>query len=214
VPPPDVRYDVVAAPQPNNLPIIMQSATDGKYNYYLLDIGYINNVPIFSGNTVRYTGQIPLTVSFTKTTVEEKKVEEAVSKTISESTQDADIRELGGKIGFETAGIAKLWGAKISGEINYSRTWGTVKENTTSITSTYTTARTTAQSLEESISFTVGEHGETVGFYRLTLFSTCDVYFLLKTNQDNSQIIECIATMCARPNTYFKLDYSVLYLNP
>ena len=203
----DARYDVVAAPQPDNLPIIMQSVTDGTYNYYLLDIGYIKNVPISYGNTIKYMGQTPLTVSFTRTSVEEHKVEESISKTISESTQVTHMNELGGKLGVETVGIAKLWGAKITAEVEYKRTWGTVTDNATSTTSTYTTANSIAQSLEESIVYTVGEHGEAAGFYRLTLFATCDVYYLLTTKKDNSQIVDCIATMCARPNTYFALDY-------
>jgi len=207
----NARYDVVVAPQPGNMPIIMQSATDGTYNYYLLDIGYIKNVPISSGNTIKYNGQTPLTVSFTKTSVEEKKVEEAVSKTVSESTQETHMNELGGKFGVDIGPIKKIF--NFSAEVSYTRTWGTVTDKSSSITSTYTTAITIAQSLEESIIYTIGEHGEAVGFYQLTLFATCDVYFLLKTNKDNSQIIECIATMCARPNTYFALDFDAENIN-
>ena len=203
------RYDIIAAPQPNDLPIIIHSITDGVYNYYLLDIGYVKNVPISSGDTVKYTGQIPLTVSFTKSTTTTKTIETAVSKTFSESIQESHMNELGGKFGVETSGIAKLWGAKFSVEVNYSRTWGTVTDNTNSITSTYTTAESIANSLENSISFTVGEHGEAVGFYRLSLFSICDIYFLLKTNIDNSQLVECTAIMCARSNNYFAIDYDV-----
>jgi len=201
----NVRYEFVAAPQPNDLPIVIQSATDGTFNYYLFDIGYIKNVPISSGNTIRYNGQTPLSVSFTKTTIEEERVEETVSKTISESIQETQMNELGGKFGVDIGPIKKI--LNFSAEVSYKRTWGTVIDKSISTTSIYTTAYNRVQSLEESISFTIGKHGEAIGFYRLSLFATCDVYFLLKTNRDNSQIVECVTTMCARPETYFALDF-------
>jgi hypothetical protein len=196
-------YEIIAAPQPNSLPIIMESATDGKNNYYLLDIGIVNNVLLSYGDIIKYTGQTPLTVEFKRSSVTEKKVEESVSRTVSESIQETDMNELGGKFGIEL----DIYGQKIITEINYSRTWGTTTDKTNSTTNTYTTANSIAKGLEKTITYTVGEHGEAVGFYRLSLFAACDIYFFLKTNIDNSQLVECTAIMCARPNHYFALEY-------
>ncbi|MCL2185957.1 MAG: hypothetical protein FWB86_08930 [Treponema sp.] len=201
----NARYDVITAPQPENIPNIMQSATDGTYNYYLLDIGYVKNTPVYSGLIAYYDGRSPLEIIFEKTSITVEKMEEVVIKTISESTQETHMNELGGKFGVDIGPLKKI--LNFSAEVNYTRTWGTVTDKSSSTTSIYTTANTRAESLKQSITYFVGGHGEAAGYYRITLFATCDVYFLLKTNKDNSQIIECVATMCARPNTYFALDY-------
>jgi len=110
------RYDIVAAPQYNDLPIIIDSVTDGLYNYYRLDIGYIKNVPIYSCDFFYYEGgPSPRELLIEKYEVDYKKVENAISKTVSESIQETSMNEAGGKIGVEVP----LWAATLSAEANY-----------------------------------------------------------------------------------------------
>lgn len=113
---------------------------------------------------------------------------------------------MGQTFSVETAGVAALW-AKVGGEVSTTITIGGGYDKTKSTTSTLTTANSVAEGLEESITYIVGEHGEAAGFYRIALFASFDVYFLLKTNLDNSKLVECTAILCARSNNYFALDY-------
>ena len=206
------RYDITSSPIIGGLPPIMDSATDGTYNYYLIDGGYIQNVPLSSGSIITYNGQTPITVSFTKTTVSETTVEQALSKTISESVSKTHMNEAGGKIGVEADSIVGIWGAKINVEGHYSRTWGTITEKTNSTTSTFSTANSFSESLSESITFTVGNAGELPGDYRLSLIATCDIYFIITTNHNNTILVDSTAVICARsnPQPRFALEYDVI----
>jgi len=205
------RYDVVAAPIDNIEPLIMALSTDDTYNYFIIDAGLIKNVPISSGSIISYNGQTAMEVEFTKTTVSEIAVENSLSTTVSESVITTKMNTAGGKIGIETGGIAKLFGAKISAEGNYSRTWGTETENAYSTTSTLTTATRFSESISESIKYTIGNRNEKAGDYRLSLVAACDIYFFLTTNRDNSVLIESTAVICARsiPQPRYVVEYDV-----
>lgn len=204
----DSRYEAVSAPLSNHLPIIVDSVTDCTYNYYVLDVGYVKNVPISSGITFYYNGVTPMTVMFQQSDVTERTVETSLSQTLSQTVSETVMNEAGVSLTVGTGDFLSKF-IKVEVEGHYTRTWGGSTERTNSMTNTFITADTTARSLTQSITFTVGEHNEAIGDYRLSLFAICDVYYVLKTNRDNTEIIECKAEICARPNTQkFALDYA------
>ena len=200
------RYQIVNAPRINSAPPLISSSTDLTYNYYLVDAGYIENTPISSGNIIYWNGETPLTTEFSKTTVSEEEVSESMEKTLSECISKNKSNDLGGSISYSTPENA-LWGS-VTGEIAYTRTWGTSEEKNNSISNTYTVAQTKSESIAQSISYTVGEHNERIGFYRLSLVTTCDAYYFITTNRDNTKVIDSRMVLCARSNTRFILEYS------
>ncbi len=201
-------YSSVRAPMIGNAPPLIASSTDNEYNYYLIDGGYVKNTPISSGLTIGYNGQTPITVRFEKSVVTTQSVEESLSKAVSESISNTWTGSASVSLSYESSSLAKLFGGSITGEIEYSRQWGSVSEKSNSTTNTYTVASETAESLTQSIEYTVGENNEPAGDYRLSMVTTCDVYYLLKTNRNNTELIEVESVLCARSDVRFVLQYS------
>ena len=202
------RYSPVSAPIINNAPPLIASSTDYTFNYFLVDGGYIKNTPISSGLIVGYNGQTPMTVRFEKSTVTTNSVEESLSKTISESVSETRSGSASINISYETGSLAKLLAGKISVGAEYSRQWGTTTENSNSTSSTYTVANEVAESLTQSIEYTIGENNEAIGDYRLSMVTTCDIYYLITTTRDNTELKEIKMVLCARPDVRFILEYS------
>lgn len=198
------RYQVVSAPMENG-PIVCESFTDGKANYYMLDLGYVKNVPLSSGSTIMYNGQTPITISIEKSQITEKTVEEAVEKTVSESTTVSSSGSASFSVGCEI-GNQDWWG-KIKLEASYSRYWGTSTEKAYSTSNTWTTAESCSNSISESLTTTIGSNKEKAGYYRLSMFATCDLFALVETNLDNSQMTSITYVVCARDNPKFVIDY-------
>lgn len=163
---------------------ILDSYTDSFQNYYLVDMGCINNTHLSTSHLVYYNGQSPITASVTTTTSDS--VANATSSTISNSYSLTN--STGSTTGLnETLEIKN--GFYVKQSFNYSSS-----DNSSSSTSS---ERATETAIEEVLStlnsttteFTVGEHGEKAGWYRYGLYAIVDIYFMLTTSFDNSELI-------------------------
>ena len=199
------RYLTKAAPMDDGV-IIADSISDGNYNYFVLDVGYIENVPLVSGTAFKYDGKTPLTVSLEKSQINESAIEKSASTTVSKAieTHNLGSASFGAslKIGGEMSPVSAEFSA------TYSRSWGNITENANSTTNTMTTAEAFSDTLSEAITITVGENDEPVGMYRISMFAVCDIYAQVKTTRDNSKLISVSFAVLARPNPYIALDYT------
>ena len=204
-------YKVVSAPMNSGM-IVIDSFRAGSVNYYYVDLGYAENVPIWSGMTVEYNQNQPNSpvLNFSKEMQNESTVEQSVSntlsKTVSESFSETNSTQVGCEVGIEIdAGFLKT-GTSYSASYENSRTWGTSKENQNSTTSAFSTAQNVAHSYGTSGTFTTGGCG--YGYYRLSILATCDIYALMKTNVDNSQVLEITYAVCPRDNAVLSIEFS------
>jgi hypothetical protein len=76
-----------------------------------------------------------------------------------------------------------------------------------STTNTYETAQSKSSEITDEISVTIGEHNEPAGLYRYSLFVTADVYYVLQTDTEKTEVKKAYTSWCARPTTYWALDY-------
>ncbi|MGN1235115.1 MAG: InlB B-repeat-containing protein [Christensenellaceae bacterium] len=194
------RYEIHSAPIHNNSLPLIDASTDYVYNYYLLDAGYIKNVPIVHGVETRYDGKHSPTITYSKSTVTTEEVASSIEKTASETISNTTMNAIG-------IGVEGSWGW-FTASLEYSRQWGTTIENKNSFTSVYTIANQTSEGMENSISYTIGEPTDEKGYYRISLVTTCDVYYLAKTNRDNTKLIDFTVFFCARGSQQFVLEYS------
>ncbi len=200
------RYLSVAAPI-NNVPNIVESATDNEYNYYFIDLGYAKGVPISSGTAIEYNGQTPITVSFEKSIVTQDSVSKSLTKAVSETVSVTSMGSATFKVGQKfkyNIGAAK---AETSINASYSRQWGTVTDKSNSTSDTYETATSETEELREAITYTIGDHDEEKGVYRLSLIGTCDIYAVVQTNLDNSSVVSISYTLSARDDMRIKIEY-------
>ncbi|MBE5730814.1 MAG: hypothetical protein E7350_02545 [Clostridiales bacterium] len=205
-------YTVVSAPmsEENGL-YVMDSVSDGEYNYYLLDLGYAKNVPIWIGPSTYWDpkgGSDYFTFLFEEIneTQVAKSVSNTLTKTVSNTTSGSASLELG--IEFE-AKKENLFAPSISvkGSVGttYSRSWGTATENACSQTDAWSETQTKASGYTATLSFPLGGYG--VGTYRISLLATCDIYALLETSTDNKEQLSITYSVYPR-NSEYKLEYS------
>lgn len=182
-----VEYKVVSAPMTNG-PIVMGMAKDNNNNYYLLDLGYIKNVPLSSGVIVHYDGITPITFGIKQSDISEESVSNSLANAVSNTIVDTKIGNASFQINqsFEY-GIRGAEGETSLGA-SYSREWGNSTENSFSTTDTYEKIETKAKENALEFTQTIGEHGEAVGYYKMQLMSTCDVFAVIKTNRNNSEL--------------------------
>lgn len=200
-------YTVVSAPMSENGLYVMDSVTDGERNYYLLDLGYAENVPIWSGQPREYNKHMAgyPELSFSKGKEFQTTVEKTISNTISKTVSDTSMNEFGVSASIE-AGLGKSQIAKLKASVSYSRTWGYTNEKQYSTTSAYSTAQTIAESYDEGYTVTIGGSG--YGWYRFSIVETCDIYVMLETDINNTQVFSTVYTICPRGSGGLTIEYS------
>lgn len=203
------RYSVHAVDNDTRLDY---SYTDGAFDYYYLYLGKVDFVPISSEGTKYYNGQTPISLSYSSATVTEQHIEEQNSLCITNTTQSqiTSRHETSVKSSTEIGASFMVASVKQSLEIGYTYAKESQQQHgySNSTTKTYTSFRSWQQTNSETISYTIGGHGERAGFYRYALFTTCDMYVtIVKDKMDGIYYYEF--SSFARPDTFFTaIDYS------
>jgi len=190
---------------------LVYSATDNTNNYYLFLLGHVDYVPIAFRTAVIYNGQTPITVGYSSSTVNETSVSRAVeeartnSVSINTSVTWGISTEVGFESGVEAFGLSAKVSAKIGTSVGGTNGWD--QTNTRSVTNTYTTASSYATIETDTVEVTIGNNNEAPGKYRYSLFATTDVYYVLITNKEKTQVVGAFTAVCARPVTGWGIDY-------
>jgi hypothetical protein len=193
-----------AAQSAQSSPYVLASSGIGKDDenknvyYYLYYLGYVKSVPIAYKTAYQYNGITPITITFQKDWVTEETITQSTTKTKEQTTAvnagttiEAGVEAKAGAIFTEV----KAWAS-------VAATFGTEFSNSVSTSNTLETAQTKASGESESISATIGEHGEEPGTYRYALFGLTDVYCLFAVDPETHNIINIDYTTCARESTY------------
>ncbi|MBE7091523.1 MAG: hypothetical protein E7363_06425 [Clostridiales bacterium] len=198
-------YSVVSAPMNNGL-VVIDSISEKDRNYYLVDLGYAVNVPIWSGGAVRYNKSLtnPPQLTFSKGSQTQSTVEQSVSDTISKTVTDINTGSASVEIGVEIGD--PLGVLKGSLKTSYSRQWGTTTDNTNSTTSAYSTAESIAETYNTEVVFATGGYG--YGYYRLAMLATCDIYAYIETSWDNTEVYSITYSTCPRDDAALSIEYS------
>jgi len=196
-------YKVVSAPMNNGM-IVIDSFTAENVNYYYVDLGYAENVPVWSGAALHYNqNQVTSpSLSFSKEMLTESAVESSISNTISKTLSQSFATSQSVQIGIE-AGSEQF---KASASYQNSRTWGTGTENQNSTTSALSRTQKVADAYGLSGTFYPGGCG--YGYYRLSILATCDIYALVKTNASNSEVLGITYAFCPRENAALVIEFS------
>ena len=103
--------------------------------------------------------------------------------------------------------MKKGWfSAKVSATAGGSNGWD--ETNTRSVTNTYTTTSSWSSQETDSYQTTIGNNDEPSGKYRFSLFATTDVYYVLVTNRERTQVTQAYTAVCARLQSLgWGLDY-------
>ncbi|MDY4592650.1 MAG: hypothetical protein SO434_04525 [Eubacteriales bacterium] len=183
---------------------VKDSYTDGQYNYYLINVGYIKNMYMSTLAMVEYNGN-PIdfseTVTTTATYMESLTYCVENSITFSKSNSNSVGIEIGTEIGF-----GKNNKFKISGQY----TWEGVDTNSSSTNTSKqdTTQKADSFARSQVCNFSLGK-GDKEGCYRYAIYATCDVYFNIKTSKDNANLLLSRTEVCSREGTFkVRSEYS------
>ena len=179
---------------------ILDSNTDGEYNYYLLYVGYIEDLYLSTLAAVEYTG-VPL--SYTKQITHETSCVESLTTSVSNCITVSDSQShkvgigAGWKKWFPFAGEFS-----ISANYEWNGVWSKSETNEMSTSNTSTTSKRFAETQTLSFEFKKDD-GNPIGKYRYALYSTCDVYFVIQTSLNNQDLLQLTTQACSREKDYF-----------
>jgi len=207
----EVRYQTVpykGSAGPGDEPYaLVYSSKDGTYKYYSYYAGYIDFVPLLYKQAVWYGGQTATTIGYEKNSQTENTVTHALETAVENSIEFSSSSEHSVLV---TAGVeVGTDGAKASLETSYGFT-KSVSETvgkSVSTTNTYETSTSHMEGETRSVSVTIGNNNEEPGMYRYALFATTDVFYNVTVNQATGKIDNVMVALCARPTTYWGIDY-------
>jgi len=175
---------------------------DENVNTYAKVLGTVFSVPLASTAAIYYDGVTPQTITYQRSDVNETSISASVSDAVvhSFSTSQTSSWEVALELGIDKDFFAKF-AAKKGGTSGWDQT------NSRSITNTLEASRTTASGETFTYSFTIGENNEPKGCYRYALFSTCDVYYVIKTDRNKTRVVDSYIAFCTRPIQSLVIDY-------
>jgi hypothetical protein len=180
-------------------------AHDESVDYYLYYMGYIKSVPVAYKTAYEYNGTTPITITYEKSWITEEAIMESMT-TAKEKTWNMDTDITAGVEINAGAGVAPF--ASVSVTASLSTTISSGYAETISTSNTYETSKTKIEGETESISTTIGEHGESAGRYRYALFGTTDVYCLFTVDPESRETLSIDVKNTARVASYvWGIDY-------
>ncbi|MBO4962526.1 MAG: hypothetical protein J6C97_01985 [Clostridia bacterium] len=200
------RNLVVSAPA-NDI-IIAYAFEDEDYNYYMIDLGYVKNALVSSGNVFEYNSNyVGQTISLDSTITSEESISKGLTETVSKTVSKTEMNSV--EVGVGIKKNAKI--GEVSAHLNYTRTWGTVTDNQNSVASSTETTESFGNSLGNSYSYSF-KAGDKAGYYRYAIYGVADIYLVLTTTKDNQTIISAENFASVRNNLssplFVKFEYS------
>jgi hypothetical protein len=177
--------------------------TTHTYLYYM---GYVQSVPMAYKTSYFYNGITPITITWEKNWATEEGIAQSLTKAKDETWSVNSSVTVGMEITAK-GGVPLVAEAEIKASV--SATVGSEYGGTISTSQTYETTQSKVSGESESISATIGEHGEPNGNYRYALFGVTDVFCSFEVDPATHaikkvEIIECVrATSLA-----WGIDYS------
>jgi len=182
-------------------------AHDDSAWYYLYYIGYINSVPVAYKTSYRYDGVTPITIMFEKTWATEETITESMIKAKDETWDVNASVTTGVEVGVKSGFMPFL---QASVKASVSTTIGGSYGQTISTSNTWETSISRINGETESITATIGEHGQPAGRYRYALMGIIDVFCLVKVNPTTRAVMSYDIINCARESSYaWGIDFEV-----
>ncbi|WP_010258235.1 hypothetical protein [Treponema primitia] len=169
----------------------------GTVYYYLYYLGYVTSVPIAYKTAYYYDEKTPITITYEKSSATEESITSSMT-TAKEHTVTGSA-SVAIEAGVEAEAGVLFAKAKVTGKITAT---GSVEDaNAVSTSNTYETVETKMAGESESISATIGDHGEAPGKYRYALFGITDVYCLFQVDAATRTVLETDISYRARESS-------------
>jgi len=181
------------------------------YDAYYTYLGKVEWVPIAANMPEYYNGMTPIELTYSTTQTTQASFSESMSYAVTSSTQtvrsNTHTKSIEGTA--KVTWIPLVAEATIKGGYSHAEFDSTAKTEQTSRTDSWTVFQGESISNTQAATIPLGTKGEPAGFYRYSLFATCDVYVTLVHNLANDEWAYEYSFF-ARPLSFFRsIDYSV-----
>jgi len=177
---------------------ILCSYSSNDQNRFLIRVGHINNTLTNILSEHRFSGH---EINITASIVTNESITRSMTETVTSSITVTNSHQ-------HTVGVNAGWqGASFSANISYewTGTWSNSAENSNSLSTSVSQINETIQSRQYN--YTI-RSGNSLGTYRLALYSTSDVFFVVTTTRNNQVLIEIETIMIPRNNLVSALEFS------
>ncbi|MDR1867786.1 MAG: chitobiase/beta-hexosaminidase C-terminal domain-containing protein [Treponema sp.] len=195
-----LRYETVPYRAASPLDTLITSAYDDTQNYYIFLLGHINRVPLTYDDVIPHNGGGNLTLGYTEEAAEELLIKESLktaTKNSVSSIYNGDV-----EVGF-SSNLIPVLGSRIMASNEYGE-YVLEELKTRSMVNTYATVRNVTRDADYSVP--IGNN-KPAGQYRYSLFGTTDVYYVVITDTKRKNVTKSYLSYCARPQTYWVIDY-------
>jgi hypothetical protein len=172
-----------------------------RVNYYVVYLGHIDNVPMVSSNTsTHYNGVSPIQLSYSVKETEEQTIIDSMTRCVEETTTTTktNYSKVSGGLGFSFFSLG----------VQNESTKTITESMTVTNTETLTTINNYSKTNEGETTYNIGYNGEPAGRYRISIFATADVFYAVKMNEDNTQILdEEVSVIVRNDSLTIDLDY-------
>jgi len=195
----------------NGEPKVLESWIEENKNWYIIDVGYIENSLVMETDHERYEGLVEIT--FTKETTVENSISE--NRTTSVSNSIVVLNSLKEIIGIEAAIKASVKAKSPWVESSIESSLKSNHQISQTVSVSQEKATSTSESLIESFKKSEKDvltlkldRNVPAGYYRYAWYTTWDVYFVISTSLDNQELLSWDVVSCPRAVGTKGLEYS------
>jgi hypothetical protein len=192
-------------------PVVLKSWAEGGRNWYIIDVGYVENSLVMETEHEHYEGLVEIT--YTKEVTVKTSISESRAASVSNSIVVS--KSLTEKVGIEaaikSALKAQAFGVEAGVESSLKSKYQISQTVSVSQGRTATTSETFTESFErqEKETSTVRfDRNTPAGYYRYAWYATWDVYFIISTSSDNKDLKNWDVVSCPRAVGTKGLEYS------
>jgi len=163
------------------------------YNYYLFLLGHVNNTPIAYGMTLIHDGKFDHTIGFERSSATEEYFSESVKNVQRNTVTNTNT------FNWNVSAEAGVKYGPFKASVKSSVGGGTTKIDVSdrSVEDTFETATRMINSNSEHIGTSV-KMAHPPGFYRYAFFSVTDVFYILVTNRERTQVMDAYTIFSMR----------------
>lgn len=184
------------------------STTDGEYDYHFINLGKVEKMPISSGDMWHYDGRTSIKLTYTVKEGDSGSLTTSMTSAWSKTIETTNAWNM--SIYAEAAASYSGFGFKAHAKAEFAEDWSqtTNATDSSSRSDSVSTLNTWAREHTETMEFNIGSDCKDVGYYRFSVFATCDVYAIAVRDRTTDKYF-CMYDFCARPGSLFSaIDYS------
>ena len=189
-------------------PKVLDAYTHGGQNYFLIDAGQIANTYISSViPPVYYPGFG--TPTYSRTTLTEQTITEAVTETVSNSITMTESKgtslDIKAFLTVRLGSQAKY--AEFGASINRTWNWSSSESGTNSTTHQTSVSEANKFAETQSTSLTLSP-GTPVGYHRIAMYALSNIYLIVTTTIDNQELLDCEVVVSASGSFNVRQEFS------